>query len=82
MIGKMVSGDELAKVLSGQAERYKFQEQLQEELKAIKPGECLLYEARPEAPLWASVVLALVVDRIKGLKMIREENRVYVYKEK
>ena len=82
MIGKPVSADELEKVLDRQAARDKFVKQVEEELKAIKPGECLLYESGPQAPLWASVGLALLVDRIKGLKVIKEENRAYVYREK
>lgn len=82
MIGKSVSGDELEKVLERQATRDKFVKQIEEEIKAIKPGECLLYESGPEAPLWASVGLALLVDRIKGVKVIKEENCVYVYRGK
>ena len=82
MIGKPVSADEVAKVLARQAERDRFVKQLEDELKALKPGECLLYEYQPEAPLWASIGLGLIVDRIKGLKEIREENLVYVYREK
>ncbi|GAH20243.1 unnamed protein product, partial [marine sediment metagenome] len=38
MIGKPVSGDELKKVLDRQAERDKFVKQVEEELKALKPG--------------------------------------------
>ena len=82
MIGKPVSADELEKVLARQAERDKFLKQMEDELKAIKPGECLLYESRPEANLWASVGLSLLVDKIKDLKTIKEENRVYVYRDK
>ena len=82
MIGKPVSGDELQKVLDRQAERDKFVKQLEEELRALKVGECLAYESRPEAPLWASVGLSLLVDKIKGLKSIKEENYTYVYRAK
>jgi len=81
MIGKPVSPDELEKVLARQAGRDRFVKQMEDELKAIKPGECLLYESRPESPLWASIGLSLVVDKIKGLKMIKEENRTYIYRE-
>ncbi|MBA7557339.1 hypothetical protein ES705_50087 [subsurface metagenome] len=80
MIGKPVSGEELKKVLDQQAERDKFVKQVEEELKALKPGECLFYESRPEAPLWINVGLALLVDKIKGLKSIKVENRTYVYR--
>jgi len=81
MIGKPVSGDELEKVLARQAERNRFVKQMEDELKAIKPGECLLYESGPESPLWASVGLALLVDKNKGLKMIQEGKCAYVYRE-
>lgn len=79
-IGKPVSADELEKVLARQAERDRLVKQMEDELKALKQGECLLYESRPEAPLWVSVGLSLLVDKIKGLKMIKEGNCVYVYR--
>ena len=82
MIGKPVSGDELKKVLDRQAERDKYVKQVEEELKVLKPGECLLYEPRPGVPLWADVGLALLVDRIKDLKRIKEGNYTYIYREK
>ena len=82
MIGKPVSSDELERVLEKQAAEDKFVKQIEEELKAIKPGECLLYKSGLEVPLWASVGFALLVDRIKGLKVIKEEYGVYVYREK
>ncbi|GAH42424.1 unnamed protein product [marine sediment metagenome] len=81
-IGALISGEELKKVLDRQSERDKFVKQVEEELKALKPGECRLYKSRPEAPLWASVGLALLEDKIKGLKTIKEENRTYIYREK
>ena len=79
-IGRPVSGDELEKVLARQAERDRFVEKLQEELKALKPGECLVYETRPEAPLQAGIGLALVVDKIPDLKVIKEGMCSYVYR--
>ena len=80
MIGKPVSGDELKKVLDRQAERDKFVKRVEEEFKALKLGECRLYESRPEVPLWADVGLALLVDKIKGLKSIKEGNYTYMYR--
>jgi len=82
MIGKPVSADEFEQVLARQAERDAFVKQMEDELKAIKPGECLLYESRPETDLWASVGLSLLVDRIKDLKMIKVGNRAYIYRDK
>lgn len=82
MIGKPVSGDELKAVLDRQAERDSLVKQMEEELKALKPGECLVYESKPEAPLWADVGLSLLVDKIKGLKRIKEGSHNYVYRAK
>jgi len=82
MIGKPVSGEDLKGVLERQAERDKFVKQVEEELKTLKPGECRVYESRPEAPLWINVGLALVVDKIKGLKSIKEGDRTYIYRAK
>lgn len=82
MIGKPVSGDELKAVFHRQAERDEFVKQMEEELKAIKPGGCLLYESNPQAPLWVDIGLALLIDRVKGLETIKEPGRVYVYRSK
>jgi len=82
MIGKPVSGDELRKLLDRQAEKDRLVEQMEKELKALKPGECLVYESKPEAPLWAEVGLSLLVNKIKGLKRIKEGSHNYVYREK
>lgn len=82
MIGKPVSADLFKKVLERQAVRDKFVKRVEEELRDIRPGECLLYESRLDAPLWANIGLSLLVDKIKGLKTIKEENCVYVYREK
>lgn len=82
MIGKPVTVDELQKVLDRQAARDRFVKQIEEELGAIKPGECLLYESKPGAPLWASIGLSLLVEKVKGLKVIGEDNQTYIYREK
>lgn len=79
MIGKPVSGEKLAKVLGRQAERDKYIEQLQQELKALKPGDCLLYEDK--LGMASAYILPFLVG-VEGLKMIREGDQVYVYKEK
>jgi hypothetical protein len=81
-IGKPVLGDELQRVLDREAEKDRIEEQLQEELKAIKPGECLVYETGPEVPLWASIGFALIVDKVPGLKVIKEGACTYVYRVK
>ncbi len=81
MIGKPVTAYVLEKVLARQKEKSKYVEQMEEELKDIKRGECLLYEFRLDNVLWASMGLALLVNERKDLKAIKEENCVYVYRE-
>ncbi len=81
MIGIPVSADEFGRLLARQAERDKFAKQMEDELKAIKPGKCLLYASRPDTPLWVRVAFNLLFNRIKGLTMIEEDNRTYVYRE-
>lgn len=82
MIGKPVPHSELQEVLRRQPKGGEFIEQLREELKALKPDECLLYEASPGVPWWVNAGLSYIVDKIKGLKMVKEGSRVYVYREK
>ena len=79
-IGRPVATNEFQKVLNRQAERDKFVKQVEAELKAIKPGECLAYESDPRVPLWAGIGLHLLIDKIKGLEIIQEENHAYIYR--
>ncbi len=82
MIGKPVSGDELQKVLDREKSREEGRKQLVAELKAIKPGECLLYEARTEMGILGDLALSLIVGQIKGLKTITEGDKTYIYRAK
>lgn len=81
MIGKPVTGDELKKVLDGEKDREEFRERLEEELKAIKKGECLVYEVGGRRGASTEITLSLFISKI-GLKMITEGDRTYIYREK
>lgn len=82
MIGKPVPSDEFQKVLARQKNREEFRKQLEDELKGIKKGECLLYEVKEGTGTLAEMSFSFFVDKIGGLKMITEGNRTYVYREK
>jgi len=82
MIGKPVSGEELRKVLEREKSREEGRKQLEAELKAIKPGECLLYETRTEMGILGNLGLSLFVGQIKGLKMVTEGDRTYIHRER
>lgn len=81
MIGRPVTSNELQEVLDREKKREERREQLEEELKAVKPGECLVYEARAGTGSLASFGLSLFVDRL-GLKMVAEGDKAYIYREK
>lgn len=82
MIGKPVSGDELKKVLDGEKDREEFRKRFEAELKAIKPGECLLYESKVGRGSFTNLGVSLFIGQIKGLKMITEGDKTYIYREK
>ena len=52
--------------------------ELSKELKALKPGECLVYEAKAGMESILSLSLGLSV---KKLKVITRPGKVYAYKE-
>ena len=81
-IGIPVFNKELQKILERETLKDTLLFILETELKAIKPGECLLYETDPHAPLWADIGLTILAGKIKGLRTIKEESRTYVYREK
>lgn len=81
MIGRPVTNNELQEVIEGEKKREKWRERLEEELKAIKPGECLFYEARVGMGSLASFGLSLFVDKL-GLKMVTKGDKAYIYREK
>ena len=81
MIGKPVSDDELLEVLRKQRVREIFTEDLEEELKGIKQGQCLQYEVLEVPNPLLIICLTLIASTIKGLRVITEERSIYVYKE-
>lgn len=77
MIGKLVPGEEFKKLLMEETRRDEFAEELKKELKALKPGECLVYETKEGAESSMSFSLCLTV---KNLKLITRLGKVYAYK--
>lgn len=82
MIGKPVSSDEFQKVLDREKTRQEFRKQLEDELRGIKEGECLLYEAKKGTGAFAEMSFSFFVEKIGGLKVITEGDRTYIYREK
>ena len=81
MIGKRIMRQELQEVLSRERKREEDKEQFENELKGIKPGECLLYEVEKGMGNIAKLSFSLLIEKIGGLKMITEDDRIYIYKE-
>ena len=86
MIGKPVTSEEFQEVLNKEKRSQEFRKRVEDELKDIKPGECLLYEAKEGMGAFAemsfSFIISSLVDKIGGLKMITRGTLVYVYREK
>ena len=82
MIGKPVSSEEFQRILNKQRENEKFLQEFDAELRAIKPGECLMYEAPEGKESVAGFSLSLTVSKIKGLRLFTEGRKSYVYREK
>lgn len=80
MIGKPVTIEEFRKLFREEKRKGELIEELNEELKALKPGECLVYEAKIGMESVLSLVLTL--SHIKNLKLIDRPGKVYAYKEK
>lgn len=79
MIGKLVPKEELEELLAEEKKKDGLIEELNEELRALKPGECLVYEAKVGMESILSLVLTL--SHIKKLKLIDRLGKVYAYKE-
>ena len=82
MIGKPVSSDEFEKVLDREKTRQEFRKQLEDELRGIKKGECLIYEVKEGLGTFAEMSFSLFVEKLGGLKMITEGDWTYIYREK
>ena len=82
MIGKPVSPTELKGVLEKEKAFEDLLQDLKEELRSIKKGECLAYKLNPELPaIIRSLPLDQIIAEIKGLKKARQGDTVYVYRE-
>jgi len=78
MIGEKVPWEELEELLAEETKKDKLVKELKKELKALKPGECLVYEAKKGMESIMSLSLGLSV---KKLKLITRPGKVYAYKE-
>lgn len=79
MIGKRVPWGELEELLVEETRKDRLVKEINEELKALKPGECLVYEAKVGTESILSLVLTL--SHIRNLKLIDRPGKVYAYKE-
>jgi len=79
MIGKPVPKEQLEELLVEETEKGEFIEEINKELKALKPGECLVYEAK--VGMESTLSLVLTLSHIKSLKLIERPGKVYAYKE-
>lgn len=78
MIGKKVPKEMVDAILEEEKRKDGLVKELKEELKALKPGECLVYETRAGMETALSLSLSLSV---KKLKLIVRPGKVYAYKE-
>ncbi len=79
MIGEKVPREQLVEILLEEKRKDNRVKDLGEELKTLKPGQCLVYDAKAGmAPL-----LGLSIDmfHIRDLKLIVRPDKVYAYKE-
>ena len=79
MIGEKVPKEQLEELLVEETRRDEFLKELNKELKALEPGECLVYEAKVGMESILSLVLTL--SHIKNLKLIDRPGKVFAYKE-
>lgn len=79
MIGKPVLKETFRTLLHEEEEKTKIIGDINKELKALKPGECLVYEARVGMESVLSLSLSFSV---KNLKLVTRPGKVYAYKER
>ena len=79
MIGEKVPKEQLEELLVEEKKKDGLVKEIKEELKALKPGECLVYEAK----VGMTSIMSLSLDsfHIKNLKLISRPGKVYAYKE-
>ena len=78
MIGKPISGQELADLLAEEDSHEDMRKRLASELTSMKPGECLLYETAESSEGPLSLTISLLYA--KNSVVIRRPGKVYVYK--
>lgn len=79
MIGKPVPKEQLEELLAEEKEKSGFLREINKELKALKPGECLVYEAK--VGMESTMSLVLTLSHIEHLRLIERPGKVYAYKE-
>lgn len=78
MIGKSVSRGELQRVLDKEKEKDKVVGRLEDELRAIPEGGCLVYKI---TEVMQKLAITFVASQIPGLKTVWEDDRLYIYRE-
>lgn len=81
MIGRQVPKEELEKILGEEAQRDEILEQVKTELREIKPGECLAYEAKQGLGAAQDLSLSLIIRSIPKVKLATKGDMSYVYRE-
>ena len=71
--------EELEKLLAEEKKKGELVKEITRELKALKPGGCLVYEAK--AGMESALSLILTLSNIKGLELTTRPGKVYAYKE-
>lgn len=79
MIGEKVPREQLEELLAEEKKKDGLIKEINEELEALKPGECLVYKAKVGMESIMSLVLTL--SHTKDLKLIDRPGKVYAYKE-
>lgn len=79
MIGEKVPKEQLGELLVEEKRKDSLIKEITMELKALKPGECLAYEAK--VGMESVLELCLSFSHIKGLKLVNRPGKVYAYKE-
>ncbi len=78
MIGKPVPKEEFKELLVEETRKVEIVKELNKELKALKPGECLVYETKEGAESTMGLSIRL---SSKDLKLITRPGKVYAYRE-
>jgi len=80
MIGEKVSREQLEELIALEKSKDEIVGEVTKELKALKPGECLVYKTI--VGMESIMSLSLSFSRVSNLKLITRPGKVYAYKEK